>query len=86
VTKRPPWWSWEIEFTPHVLKRMIDRGFTEVDVRRMIDDATDVEPSIETGRWNVTSRHDRRLWILVLEPDEIARVVLVITAYRPSTS
>lgn len=27
----PVWWEWDLELTPHVLKRMLDREFTEVD-------------------------------------------------------
>jgi hypothetical protein len=27
----PEWWEWELELTPHVEKRMEDRGFTEDD-------------------------------------------------------
>lgn len=33
----PEWWSWEIELTPHLLKRMVDRSFTEVHLRRMLE-------------------------------------------------
>ena len=28
----PEWWSRGLEFTPHLLKRMEDRDFTEIDV------------------------------------------------------
>ena len=36
----PAWWDWEIELSPHLLKRMVDRRFTEVDLRRMLERAT----------------------------------------------
>lgn len=36
----PSWWDWELEFSPHLLKRMIDRQFSEVDLRRMLEHAT----------------------------------------------
>jgi hypothetical protein len=26
----PEWWFWDLEFTPHLLKRMVDRRFIEV--------------------------------------------------------
>lgn len=29
----PDWWEWEIDLTPHLLKRMEDRDFSEVDLR-----------------------------------------------------
>jgi hypothetical protein len=32
----PVWWDWELELTPHGLKRMLDREFTEVDLRKML--------------------------------------------------
>ena len=35
----PDWWSFELELSPHVEERMIDRGCTEVDLRMMIDAA-----------------------------------------------
>lgn len=36
----PDWWSWDIELSPHVLKRMVDRSFTEADLRLMLEGAT----------------------------------------------
>jgi len=33
----PEWWDWELELSPHLLKRMLDRGFTESDLRRMLE-------------------------------------------------
>ena len=33
----PEWWDWDIEFTPHLLKRMEDRNFDEVDLRDMLN-------------------------------------------------
>ncbi len=32
---RPKWWDGELEITPHVEKRMIQRSFTEVELREM---------------------------------------------------
>jgi hypothetical protein len=32
----PDWWDWELELSPHLLKRMTDRRFTEIDLRRML--------------------------------------------------
>ena len=47
----PVWWEWELELTPHVLKRMLDREFTEVDLRQMLEDATSLRRDVEKGRW-----------------------------------
>lgn len=30
----PDWWAWDLEFTPHLEKRMEDRDFTEIDLTR----------------------------------------------------
>lgn len=42
--KRPEWWEWDLEFTPHLLKRMSDRRFNEVDLRTMMADAGEIIP------------------------------------------
>jgi hypothetical protein len=34
----PGWWDWELELSPHLLKRMTDRRFTEIDLRRMLNE------------------------------------------------
>jgi hypothetical protein len=33
----PEWWTWELELSPHLLRRMLDRGFSEVDLRIMME-------------------------------------------------
>jgi len=33
----PEWWDWELDLSPHLLERMVDRGFSEVDLRRMME-------------------------------------------------
>lgn len=42
----PEWWDWELELSPHFRKRMVDRRITEVDLRRMLEDAQDVRPDV----------------------------------------
>lgn len=37
----PEWWNWELEFTPHLEKRMSDREFGEIDLRIMLENASD---------------------------------------------
>ncbi|MCA9284661.1 MAG: hypothetical protein KDA22_05585 [Phycisphaerales bacterium] len=82
----PAWWDRELELSAHVLRRMVDRDFSEVDLRRMLDEATGLRPDIEAGRWIVATRHLDRRWEVILEPDESVGVVLVVTAYPVSTS
>ena len=77
----PKWWDWELELSPHLLKRMEDRRFTEIHLRDMLEKAIEVRPDVVPGRWVVETRFRRRLWEVIVEPDISARVLLVITAY-----
>ncbi len=47
--ERPEWWAWELAFTSHVEMRMEERGFTEVDLREMLQRARDIRPSSRGG-------------------------------------
>jgi hypothetical protein len=78
----PHWWTWEIELSPHLLKRMVDRGFNEVELRAMLQTAGSVrrQPQDE-ARWVISSQHEGRRWEIVVEPIETDRVLVVITAY-----
>ena len=80
-TKWPVWWRWELELSPHLLKRMGDRRFTEVDLRRMLEHAGGYHQDVEEGRWVVAARHRRRGWEVIVEPDETRQVLVVVTAY-----
>ena len=81
----PPWWEWALELTPHLLKRMVDRRFTEVELREMLETALGYRADIVEGRYVVNSRHRRKRWEVIVEPDVVARRLVVITAY-PSGS
>ena len=80
-SERPSWWDWELELSPHVLKRMVDRGFTEVDLRAMLEQASGVRRDVVDGRWVVETQHDSQDWAVILEPDDEDQLVVVITAY-----
>jgi Domain of unknown function (DUF4258) len=77
----PEWWQWELELSPHLLKRMVDRRFTEVDLRRMLEVAQRYRKDMVEHRWVVMTRHRRRRWEIVVEPDWDARLLVVVTAY-----
>lgn len=51
MQKWPSWWEWELERTPHVIKRMRDRAFNELDLRTMIERAKSYKPDDTEGRW-----------------------------------
>lgn len=59
---------------------MEDRRFTEIDLRRMLDRATDLTGKAD-GRWIVTTTHRRARWHVIVEPDEDLEFLVVITAY-----
>ncbi len=80
----PDWWEWELEISPHMLKRMIDRRFSETDLRTMMEHATTFRPDSEPGRWVVEAKHDSRAWQVVVEPDTIDKLLVVITAFPVS--
>ncbi len=84
MAKWPDWWEWELEFSPHLLKRMLDRGLSDVDVRLMIEGATGLRQAEHAERWVLTTTHDSRPWVLIVEPDSADEVIVVITAYQVS--
>ena len=79
--KRPDWWEWDLELSPHLLKRMEDRRFTEVDLRAMLGRSTAMDPDLIEGRWVIRTRHRRKSWEIIVEPGRDARILVVITAY-----
>lgn len=77
----PEWWNWDIELTPHVFKRMADRGFSEIDLRSMLERARGYRPDIVEGRWVIVTRHRDTTWEVVVEPDTDLTRLVVVTAY-----
>lgn len=80
-TEWPAWWNWELELSSHVLKRMVDRRFSEVDLRSMMSSAVDLREDIESGRWIGETSHESRSWEVIVEPDHDNKLLVVITAY-----
>lgn len=77
----PTWWDWELDFTPHLLKRMEDRDFTEVDLRAMLERAAGIRPDVVDYRWVVVTRLRGRPWEIIVEPEVESSLLIVITAY-----
>ena len=77
----PEWWSWELELTPHLLKRMVDRQFNEVDLRLMFEGASGYREENQEGRFLVETRHGGRAWAIIVEPSIDDRVLIIITSY-----
>ena len=82
--KGPSWWEWDLGFSTHLLKRMVDRDFSEVDLRRMLEHAMRLRPDVVEGRWVVETSHARHPWEVIVEPEEEIRLLVVITAYPVS--
>ena len=80
----PSWWSWELSFTPDAELRMEQRGVTEVDVRAMLEQATAFEPSVVEGRFMIQVAKNNRPWIVIVEPDNDASLLVVVTVYEVS--
>ena len=80
----PSWWSWELSFTPDAELRMEERGVTEVDVRAMLERGTGYEPSVVEGRFMIHAPHRQRPWIVIVEPDVDAKLLVVVTPYEVS--
>jgi len=60
---------------------MADRDFSELDVRRMLSIASDLRQDIVPERWVIETRHGRKPWEVIVEPDADAQLLIVITAY-----
>ncbi len=80
----PEWWNWELSFTGHAELRMAQRSVTEVDVRAMLEHATTYEPSVVEGRFMIRARHQQHAWVVIVEPDVAAKLLVVVTAYEVS--
>jgi hypothetical protein len=60
---------------------MEDRGFKEVDLRRMLEHAGDHAADISAGRFVIKARHAGQGWAVIVEPDERRQLLVVVTAY-----
>jgi len=75
------WWTWELELSAHLLKRMEDRAFNEIDLRRMVEHASGHRSDILEGRFVIDVRRAGQPWEVIVEPDETRQLLVVITAY-----
>ena len=77
----PAWWDWELELSPHLLKRMTDRRFTEVELRRMLEHARGYREDIVEGLWIIEVNRGRVVWEVIVEPERTSQSLVVVTAY-----
>ena len=60
---------------------MVDRRFSETDLRSMMENAVSLRADIEPGRWVIGARHESAPWEVIVEPDTADRLLVVVTAY-----
>lgn len=61
---------------------MEERGFTEVELRAMLQRAMGHRPNHVEGRHVIETTHDARASEVIVEPDAGDRLLVVITAYK----
>ena len=60
---------------------MVDRSFSEVALRAMLHRASGYRSDVVEGRFVIETRHRRRTWHVIVEPDETTLELVVVTAY-----
>jgi hypothetical protein len=60
---------------------MEDRGFNEVDLRAMLEQALNYQRDVVEGRWIIETRQHHKRWEVIVEPDDDLRLLVVVTAY-----
>ena len=63
---------------------MEQRGVTEVEVRAMLERATGFEASVVEGRFMIQTRRGKSPWVVIVEPDTDADLLVVVTVYEVS--
>ena len=81
MRRRPPWLEWEVVLSLHAEKRMLQRDFTEIDIRTMLMSISSLRPDVLPGRWLARASWKRRRWDIVLEPDQARSLLVVVTAF-----
>ncbi len=60
---------------------MEDRGFNEVDLRAMLERASNYRRDVVEGRRVIETRHAGRGWEVIVEPDGALSLLVVVTAF-----
>jgi len=60
---------------------MDDRGFTEIELRRMLERASGSREDDVEGRWVIETKHRGKTWEVIVEPDWERNLLVVVTAY-----
>jgi len=65
----------------HCERRMLQRHFDELELRAMLHRAKSWRADAVAGRVLVETSHRRSAWHVILEPDDVMRVLVVVTAF-----
>ena len=65
---------------------MLDRRFTEVDLRGMMEHAGGYRADVVDGRWVMETRHNKKDWEVIVEPDNEQKLLVAVTAYPTEES
>ena len=60
---------------------MEERQFSEVELRTMLAEATQISNARRPGRFLVACRYQAVPWTVVVEPDPAAQLLFVVTAF-----
>ncbi len=60
---------------------MEERLCTELDVRRMMEYASDFDRGKREGRWEIQTRFRGNPWKVIVEPDPERKRLVVVTVY-----
>jgi hypothetical protein len=60
---------------------MVDREFTELDLRAMLERALGYRKDVVPGRWVISVKRGRDPWEVIVEPDDSLKLLVVVTAY-----
>lgn len=60
---------------------MVDREFSETELREMLEQATGYRADQEAGRWVIESFRAGRAWEVIVEPQVGQQLLVVVTAY-----
>jgi hypothetical protein len=60
---------------------MEDRDFSELDLRSMLERAKGYHADVVEDRWVIETSLASRQWEVIVEPDDNAHLLVIVTAY-----
>lgn len=76
----PDWWHWELEFSYHCEKRMIQRGISEIQIREVLTHAMEfIRQDHDT--YLIPVDFQNQCWRIIVMPLEESQTIFVVTVY-----